>query len=182
MVADCMKDINDDDMSDTDDPDLLAELEDIQDEEDESSNTQSGASDGVSVGVSHSFLDTIRERLALYREAEAVARASGDSSRARRYNRGVNTLADLERRAAEGGAVREEDIPPLISVPGKPRSPEDTEPSHIVNTQPQPPPVREQPLQVGEQPPPPLPSRSGSLAQAQIGRINSQLSEIQTAK
>ena len=207
MVADCMKDINDDDLSDTEDPDLLAELEDIQDDdEDSSSNTQSGASE-VNVGVSHSFLDTIRERLGLYREAEAAAKTSGDSSRARRYNRGVNTLVELERRVTRGGAVREEDIPPLVTVPGKVR-PQNTEAevtqtpasSQDVNTQ-QPPPPREQPQPPSReqpqppsreqppppareqpQPPPPLPARAGSRAQTQVGQINSQLAEIQAAK
>ena len=183
MVADCMKDINDDDLSDTEDPDLLAELEDIEDDdEDSSSNTQSGASE-VNVGVSHSYLDTIRERLALYREAEGVAKASGDSSRARRYNRGVNTLVELERRVARGGAIREEDIPPIVSVP-RPQNtePQASSPSQAVDTPPrvqqqqQPPPQAPEPL------PPPLPARAGSAAQAQVGLINSQLAEIQTAK
>ena len=58
MVADCMKDFNDEDLSDTDDPDLMAELEEIEDEDEESSNTNSGASDDV--GVSHSSTQTIR--------------------------------------------------------------------------------------------------------------------------
>ena len=107
MVADCMKDYNDDDLSDTDDPDLLAELDDIQDDSEEEESSE---------GVAHSFLQTIRDRLSLYKEAEAVALSNGDSSRARRFNRGVKTLLDLERRAVAGGAIREDDIPPVISV------------------------------------------------------------------
>ena len=59
---------------------------------------------------------TCRERLSLYKEAEAVALSNGDSSRARRFNRGVKTLVELERRAAAGLAVREEDIPPVVSA------------------------------------------------------------------
>ena len=191
MVADCMADFNDDDVSDTEDPDLLAELEDIQDDDEDSSNTQSGASE-VNVGVSHSYLDTIRERLALYKEAEVAAKTAGDSSRARRYNRGVKTLVDLERRVGRGGAVREEDIPPIVSVPGKVRPPmagsEDTEDTQTpatgqaVNTQPPPPREQPRPPPAAEQRPPPLPARTGSVAQTQIGQINSQLAEIATAK
>ena len=191
MVANCMADINDDDLSDTEDPDLLAELEDIQDDDEDNSDPQSGASE-VNVGVSHSYLDTIRERLALYREAEVAAKTSGDSSRARRYNRGVNTLVELERRVARGGAVREEDIPPPVSVPGKARpqvthtpGPEVSQPQtsgQEVNTQPPLPIEQQQPPPASEHRPPPLPARSGSLAQAQIGQINAQLAEITTAK
>ena len=67
MVADCMRDFDDDEeLSDTDDPELLAELEGFDDDEEETSGR-------MEVGVSHSFTQTIRERLALYREAEAVA-------------------------------------------------------------------------------------------------------------
>ena len=54
--------------------------------------------------------------MSLYKEAEAVALSNGDSSRARRFNRGVKTLVELERRAAAGLAVREEDIPPVVSA------------------------------------------------------------------
>ena len=58
MVAAAMKDYNDDDLSDTeDDPDLLAELEDIQDDEDDDS--PSGASDGFRDGMAPSFTLTI---------------------------------------------------------------------------------------------------------------------------
>ena len=112
MVADCMKDFEDEDMSDTDDPDLLAELEEFEEEED----SEGGGGAEMELGVSHSYTETIRERLALYKEAEAVAVSNGDSGRARRFNRGVKTLQELERRAAGGLAVREEDIPPVISV------------------------------------------------------------------
>ena len=45
-----------------------------------------------------------------------MALSNGDSSRARRFNRGVKTLVELERRAAAGLAVREEDIPPVVSA------------------------------------------------------------------
>ena len=53
-----IKDYNDDDLSDTeDDPDLLAELEDIQDDDDDDS--PSGASDGFRDGMAPSYTQTI---------------------------------------------------------------------------------------------------------------------------
>ena len=94
MVASCMKDYNDDDFSDTEDPDLLAELEDFENDNDDDEEPTSGSSDGFNEGVSHSYLQTIRDRLALYKEAESVAKSNGDTSRARRFNRGFKTLQE----------------------------------------------------------------------------------------
>ena len=94
MVASCMKDYNDDDFSDTEDPDLLAELEDFENDNDDDEEPASGSSDGFNEGVSHSYLQTIRDRLALYKEAESVAKSNGDTSRARRFNRGFKTLQE----------------------------------------------------------------------------------------
>ena len=83
MVADCMKDVEDEDLSDTDDPDLLAELGELEED------SGGGGAEELELGVSHSYTETIRARLELYREAEAVAVSNGDSGRARRFNRGV---------------------------------------------------------------------------------------------
>ena len=83
MVADCMKDVEDEDLSDTDDPDLLAELGELEED------SGGGGAEEEELGVSHSYTETIRARLELYREAEAVALSNGDSGRARRFNRGV---------------------------------------------------------------------------------------------
>ena len=60
MVAAAMKDHDDEDLSDTDDPDLLAELEDIQDDDEDDDNTASGSSDGFREGMAPSFTQTIR--------------------------------------------------------------------------------------------------------------------------
>jgi len=194
MVASCMKDYNDDDLSDTDDPDLLAELEDFENDDEEEEEPASASSDGFSEGVSHSYLQTIKDRLALYKEAESVAKSNGDTSRARRFNRGVKTLQDLERRASAGHPIREDDIPPVVSV-GKIKAetnPSDnhaetaasahaptsliTEAVPLDTSHPSP---RSYPAVSSVPAPVPL---SSNIAQAQIGQINNKMAEIQRAR
>ena len=43
-------------------------------------------------GVGHSLLQTIQDRIGLYREAEQVATAQGEGGKARRAARGLRTL------------------------------------------------------------------------------------------
>ena len=132
--------------------------------------------------------------MSLYREAESVAVSNGDSSRARRYNRGVKTLLELERRAVSGGAIREDDIPPLISV-GKRRDESSSDNTPASESAPAPPrPVPAVP-DISQPPPaaapavlesvpaaPAAPVRTVSAAQSQVSQINSQLSEISSAR
>lgn len=180
MVASCMKDYDDDeDLSDVDDPDLLAELQEMNQEEESpppppprSVEPLQQRAPQSEEGVGHSLTETIRERLAMYREAEQVAKENGDNSRARRYNRGVKTLVDLERAAVSGRPVREDDIPPQISV-GKrnPGSSTDTTPDSENIT----PPSQQLPS-----PPPALPPRQPVPAPQQ--RVNPQLAQLQSTR
>ena len=43
-------------------------------------------------GVGHSLLQTIKDRITLYKEAEQVATAQGEGGKARRAARGLRTL------------------------------------------------------------------------------------------
>ncbi|KAG8305450.1 Coiled-coil and C2 domain-containing protein 1A [Homalodisca vitripennis] len=102
-----------------------------------SSATQGGASQTQGV--------LLRERLAMYQEAEANAKATGESARARRLARGIKTLNELLKQAATGQSVSEEDIPPPVAVKKLEPKPvtSDTPPSLV---EPQPvPPVERQP-------------------------------------
>ena len=168
MVADCMKDFEDEDMSDTDDPDLLAELEEFEDD-------SGGGGDGaMELGVSHSYTETIRERLALYKEAEAVALSNGDSGRARRFNRGVKTLQELERRAVGGLAVKEEDIPPVISVGKRVEQTSSSNTSSSAST-----PATEAPAPTPQPPPPRGEPGGGSRAAVMTG---GQIAELEATR
>jgi len=191
MVASCMRDYDDDeDMSDIDDPDLLAELQEMNQEDEpppppppRSVEPLQQRSQHREEGVGHSLTETIRERLAIYKEAEGIAKENGDNSRARRYNRGIKTLKELERAAVSGRPVREDDIPPMISV-GKrnPGSSTDTTPDSE-NTSPlsnQSPPTLASPSPPASSPA--LPGQPAPPPPAQSHRPNPQIAELQTAR
>jgi len=188
MVASCMRDYDDDeDMSDIDDPDLLAELQDMNREDESppppppprSVEPLQQRSQQREEGVGHSLTETIRERLAIYKEAEGIAKDNGDNSRARRYNRGIKTLKELERAALSGRPVREDDIPPMISV-GKrnPGSSSDTTPeSENIS------PPSHQPRPAPPSSPQSLPGQPLSPQQtAPKPRQNPQIAELQAAR
>lgn len=117
MADDCMRDIgSDEEMSDTEDPDLLAELEDLQDgdkeDHEDSSPTQNTSPPSQGVNLE----STIQERLMLYQRAQQAAKDAGDSSKQRRLDRGIKTLHDLAKKAKAGRPVAEDDIPPPVAV------------------------------------------------------------------
>ena len=55
----------------------------------------------------------------MYEMAEANAKSTGESSRARRFDRGIKTLKDLIKQANMGKVINDDDIPPEVSVGGK---------------------------------------------------------------
>jgi coiled-coil and C2 domain-containing protein 1 len=121
MVAASLRDIGSDEelSDDDDDPDLLNELSAItgdpasveygpDDEEDEGKPVPSTPTANVK--------DVIKTRIQMYAEAEENAKKSGDSSKARRFNRGLKALKDLLKQAEAGKSVNPDDIPPEVSV------------------------------------------------------------------
>lgn len=122
MISQSLRDIpSDEEGSDPEnDPDLLDELQEI-------------AGDGEIVGESvtpvvpeneniilptssTSSITLIKARIEIYNAAEANAKQTGDTSRARRYNRGLKTLKDLLKHAESGKTVDPSEIPPEIHV------------------------------------------------------------------
>ena len=56
----------------------------------------------------------------MYESAITVAKANNDSSKVRRYERGLKTLQGMSRSLKAGKRVNMEDLPPEVSVTGKP--------------------------------------------------------------
>lgn len=56
----------------------------------------------------------LEERLSMYKKAEQRAKSDNDSSRARRYNRGVKTLEQLLSSCRSGNEINPSDIPPVL--------------------------------------------------------------------
>ncbi|CAL4215041.1 unnamed protein product, partial [Meganyctiphanes norvegica] len=68
------------------------------------------------MAAGQSLVQLLTERIANYETSEAHAKATGNSSRARRLNRGLKTLNQMLRYAKSGKPVNEEDIPPEVVV------------------------------------------------------------------
>ncbi|XP_038820296.1 coiled-coil and C2 domain-containing protein 1B-like [Salvelinus namaycush] len=127
MAEECMKDIYDDDDDDNleDDEDLLAELQEVVgDEETEDRVTPTSTEETpqsppqlarAPPAVPGSLQHTLEERLSMYRTAVAHAKASGESSKARRYDRGLQSLESMLVSLKKGRTVDEADIPPPVA-------------------------------------------------------------------
>ncbi|EAT43762.1 AAEL004802-PB [Aedes aegypti] len=120
MVAASLRDVGSDEelSDDDDDPDLLSELAEIsgghvgsdEPEVDRASPPKRSASSGSGVK------DLIKSRIEMYTRAEENAKKANDSSKARRFNRGLKTLKDLLKQAESGKTVDPSEIPPEVSV------------------------------------------------------------------
>lgn len=121
MIAASLKDIpSDEDVSgDEDDPDLLNELQELSFDEGPQSEKRATRPAPPPPGCESSMVSLLQERLSNYTLAEKTAKENGETSRARRFNRGIKTLNDLLKQAKAGGPIKDEDIPPPVSV-GKP--------------------------------------------------------------
>ncbi|XP_074544699.1 coiled-coil and C2 domain-containing protein 1A [Halichoeres trimaculatus] len=165
MAALCMKDLDDDDIDDDDldDEDLLAELNDVlEDDEDETpaptppATTPSmpkasitphpspPAAPSGATGVESKLL----ERIEMYKTAISNAKAAGETSKVRRYDRGLKTLQSLLASAKKGKPINEEEIPPPVALGGKSNT---TAESESVKEMPEPtllpsPPTNQKPL------------------------------------
>ncbi|KAK9870551.1 hypothetical protein WA026_008111 [Henosepilachna vigintioctopunctata] len=120
MVAESMKDSpSDDDISvDENDPDLLSELNEIvgedgddkhEPEEVEHTNSKMSAEPSAN-------LQLLEQRLQMYEKAEEYSKENGETSKARRYGRGKNTIKDLIKQAKAGKAINDDDIPPEVKI------------------------------------------------------------------
>lgn len=130
MVAESLRDVDldDDDDFDENDPDLLNELSEIvEPEEDEPSLTAAPqAPSAVILPTTNSMPELLKARIAMYKLAEANAKAANDSSKARRFSRGLKTLETMFKQASAGKSINPDDIPPEVATGGaKPATPSD---------------------------------------------------------
>ncbi|XP_075953264.1 coiled-coil and C2 domain-containing protein 1B isoform X3 [Anarhichas minor] len=138
MADECMKDVDDDeDDSDLeDDEDLLAELQEVVGEEEAenavpvcstSSATPSQAETPespvtqqqdvkVSSAAPGSLQHTLEERAFMYKTALQNAKTAGETSKVRRYDRGLKTLESMLAGIKKGRPVNEAEIPPPVAT------------------------------------------------------------------
>uniref|UniRef100_A0A2M4AEX3 Coiled-coil and C2 domain-containing protein 1-like n=1 Tax=Anopheles triannulatus TaxID=58253 RepID=A0A2M4AEX3_9DIPT len=127
MVAASLRDIGSDDEDgddDEDDSELLNELTTItggvsldnDDDDDDDGDGGDATPPARSASSGSGLVALIKSRITMYTQAEENAKKAGDSSKARRFNRGLKTLKDQLRLAEAGKPVAEADIPPEVSV------------------------------------------------------------------
>ncbi|XP_018407960.1 PREDICTED: coiled-coil and C2 domain-containing protein 1B [Nanorana parkeri] len=160
MAQECMRDLDaEEEEADVleDEDDLLAELQEVmgaveeesptdtQDvEEDEPQQVEEAepAKQVTSLAEDHKtpsqtstgvLLQTLQERITNYQTAIANAKQTNDTSKARRFERGLKTLESILKAAKQGKPVNEEEIPPPVAI-GKPASAPQA-PSPTINAQ-----------------------------------------------
>ncbi|XP_072512924.1 coiled-coil and C2 domain-containing protein 1A isoform X2 [Salminus brasiliensis] len=144
MAALCMKDLDDegdDDGDLEDDADLLAELNEVlEDDEEEAvakpmpaptpsqhSNLPSKSTPTTPSGTG-GLESRLQERIEMYQTAITNAKAAGETSKARRYDRGLKTLQSMLASVKKGKPINEEEIPPPVATGGKPTPAQQAEP------------------------------------------------------
>lgn len=149
MIADSLRDIpSDEELSgDDDDPDLLNELTELTGEDasnaeatgSESPIVNEPPSDNTAKPVQDIFLPTtsidtaelIKSRIPMYKLAEKNAKETGDTSKARRFGRGLKTLETLLKQAQAGQPVNNDDIPPEVFLKPAQNESGEAQPSNV---------------------------------------------------
>uniref|UniRef100_H3AVE0 Coiled-coil and C2 domain-containing protein 1B n=1 Tax=Latimeria chalumnae TaxID=7897 RepID=H3AVE0_LATCH len=137
MAEDCMKDIDEDDNDEDleNDEDLLAELQEVVGEEEEGENemetTESpGIANQPPTQMVHPVTEvesklmspacglqkTLEDRIEMYKASISNAKEAGETSKVRRYERGLKTLETMLVSVKKGKKINEEEIPPLVAV------------------------------------------------------------------
>ncbi|KAL7852296.1 hypothetical protein SRHO_G00180810 [Serrasalmus rhombeus] len=165
MAALCMKDLDEDGDEDGDlenDADLLAELNDVLEDDEEEvitkpvppptsaqrSNVPPKSTPTTPSGPA-GLESRLQERFEMYQTAIDNAKAAGETSKVRRYDRGLKTLQSMLTSVKKGKPINEEEIPPPVAIGGKPTPGSQTEP---VREQEQPAPEYTPPLPTNQKP------------------------------
>lgn len=139
MIALSMRDVaSDEDVSDTEDPDLLSELDELTGDSGGYEPPKKVFSKEDANSSAASTVTALQERLENYRSGYEIARSSGDSSKSRRAERGIKTLEDLLKQAKAGKQIADDDIPPALALkaPAAATAPSSLPPSLPIQTQP----------------------------------------------
>ncbi|CAF1528452.1 unnamed protein product [Rotaria magnacalcarata] len=116
LLSDIDKPINDDDLSDVDEEDLLAELNDITgDTETEKQDAPTDTSQVQSTS-NKNILAVLQTRLDMYTKAVQTVKMSGDTARARRIERQLKFIQELIQSVRAGAPINESEIPPELFI------------------------------------------------------------------
>ncbi|KAG7460128.1 hypothetical protein MATL_G00217960 [Megalops atlanticus] len=129
MAALCMKDVDDEEEGDVEsDADLLAELKQVMAEDETEratpprrSHSERSSTPTSAIG-SGELESRLIERIDMYQTAIGNTRALGETSKARRYERGLKTLRSMLSSVKMGKPIDEAEIPPPVTTGSKPAS------------------------------------------------------------
>uniref|UniRef100_A0A3Q1F1P6 Coiled-coil and C2 domain containing 1B n=1 Tax=Acanthochromis polyacanthus TaxID=80966 RepID=A0A3Q1F1P6_9TELE len=166
MADECMRDVDDDEDDDhiEDDEDLLAELQEVVGDEEaedvvtasstfsslaESSQAETPESPAAqevktSSAAPGSLQHTLEERAAMYKMALHNAKTAGETSKARRYDRGLKTLESMLAAVNKGRPVNEAEIPPPVATGAPSAAPRPAVPARPPPPAPSPPEATQQ--------------------------------------
>ncbi|XP_019360119.1 PREDICTED: coiled-coil and C2 domain-containing protein 1A-like isoform X2 [Gavialis gangeticus] len=121
MAAFCMKDLDEEDGEEEDnledEDELMAELNEVLGEEEETQVALvPAAKANETPAESSSSESALVERLEMYKTAITNAKQVGDSSKVRRYERGLKTLENMVNSVRKGKKINEEEIPPPVAL------------------------------------------------------------------
>ncbi|CAF1013356.1 unnamed protein product [Rotaria sordida] len=113
LLHDIDRPINDDELSDVDEDELLAELNEITDEIDNERYDQAKQPRATSSG---NIVSVLEGRQEMYVKALAAAKASSDVAKSRRLDRQLKTIQELLQSARTGVSIDESNIPPEVFI------------------------------------------------------------------
>ncbi|XP_054859114.1 coiled-coil and C2 domain-containing protein 1A isoform X2 [Eublepharis macularius] len=121
MAALCMKDLDEEDGGEEegleDDDELMAELNEVLEEEDSKEALIPAAAKTNAAPADPGRTELILlERLDMYKAAIANAKQAGESSKVRRYERGLKTLENLLISTRKGKKIDEDELPPPVAT------------------------------------------------------------------
>uniref|UniRef100_A0A8C1XYC3 Coiled-coil and C2 domain-containing protein 1B n=1 Tax=Cyprinus carpio TaxID=7962 RepID=A0A8C1XYC3_CYPCA len=123
IAALCMKDLDEDGDDEGDlenDADLLAELNEVLEDDEEQVVRKPPPSPVLEA--------RLQERLDMYQTAITNAKAVGETNKVRRYDRGLKTLQSMLTSVKKGKPIDEDEIPPPVATGGKPSAAPQAEP------------------------------------------------------
>uniref|UniRef100_A0A8C1XTI7 Coiled-coil and C2 domain-containing protein 1B n=1 Tax=Cyprinus carpio TaxID=7962 RepID=A0A8C1XTI7_CYPCA len=140
IAALCMKDLDEDGDDEGDlenDADLLAELNEVLEDDEEQVvrkpppspvPPQRSTAAPASQNAPASLEARLQERLDMYQTAITNAKAVGETNKVRRYDRGLKTLQSMLTSVKKGKPIDEDEIPPPVATGGKPSAAPQAEP------------------------------------------------------
>ncbi|XP_058862984.1 coiled-coil and C2 domain-containing protein 1A-like isoform X1 [Acipenser ruthenus] len=162
MAALCMRDLDEEEEDSEgleEDEDLMAELSEVLEDEAQAAPPPVQARPPPAAPITTSQArpssggveSTLSERISMYRSAAAIAKSTGESSRARRYERGLKTLESMLASVKKGRSINEEEIPPPVATGNTPAPAPSQSPEAV------PAPIPTPPAVITRSPSPPAP-------------------------